>query len=117
MPLLSQALHTFPESSLFPLAGLHVKPKACITQWAPSSRKSLFSVSVGFPHHYLSHPLPVPGEGREEASYPYSTDGETEAGSDLTPVCQGPELAAAQARRPLVELAAPGVPHLPFLML
>lgn len=117
MPLLSQALHTFPESPLFPLAGLHVKPKACITQWAPGSRKSLFSVSVGFPHRYLSHPLPVPGEGREEASYPYSTDGETEAGSDLTPVCQGPELAAVQARRPLVELAAPGVPRLPFLML
>ena len=34
MPLLSQALHTFPEPSLFPPAGLHVKPKACISQWA-----------------------------------------------------------------------------------
>lgn len=64
MHALSPAHQAFPESSLLPLAGLHAKPKPCISQ------TELLSASLGFPHRYLSHPLPVPGDRREEASDP-----------------------------------------------
>lgn len=115
MPLCSQALH-FPRITLFPLAGLRKAQSLHHSSGPRLQKRKPLSVSVGFPHRYLSHPLPVPGEGDRRASYPYSTDGETEAGSDLTPVCQGPELAAVRPR-PLSGAQQHRVPRLPFLML
>lgn len=37
IPLLPLANHTSPETSLFPLAGLHAKLKPCISQIGPGS--------------------------------------------------------------------------------
>lgn len=78
-PVLSLLDHTFPEASCWitrKTQTLH-QPDGLRLWQEP------LSASLGFPRRYLTHRLLVPGDWREAPSYPYRTDGDTEAGSDL----------------------------------